>query len=556
MKIILIVLAFVILFSSQVQGRDLAALWPEGWSKEESLGYFSIFSQRYSSAYSQEEDVLYVLGIRGERGHMHLILLPAMFNGQLEKGNPLVINKPAYFVNYPLLLTGGNGLKHILWLEEEGQDRQLRYVILDAENELFQKEKVIWETPRRMANLRGTLGKDGSVHLIWTGRGETGLEVFYCQLDPAGNMRISPEPLTESERFSSRGQIFVDSQGHVHFYWIEIGQQFVLLNFQLFDAEMNPLTEQKRVLNLSALNPLGNPEVDSDITGVMDEDDRVHMVWSGDYFLNGFTEPGSDIMYGFIENGELISEPLRITRGWRNHIRPSVMGHENLLYLVWEDSTREPTRIYHSALNVEDKQFSRPEILNVGTVAGFYPQVHVDEAGHVYSLWFKFLQDSRMLSISLLNTRLPAVMPFWYVLGVADDEPVKSLVFILGLNMAMTIINGASQLHFLALAILLIVLLRGRVNLDNYPYLLPLAAFSFILLLQETGFFLQPQYGAHGIEIPAAILASVFSIVFVRSFKNWSGLNDIIGQIALIGLFIYWYSFFIYIPHYIMVSIP
>jgi len=546
-------LLILLLFSFSAYARQLD--WPEGWSAEEEIAKFNIYSTEYSVAKDESNERFYIAGIDGPRRNMRVEVIGICYGEESE--DPFKFStSPQYFVQSPLIFSDELGRLHLFWVEEKERRRYLQQKILSPKGDILEEKMTIWSTPRRISGLQGKAGEDGRVHLLWTGLGELGLEIFYARTLPDGGLEKGPVEMTSSEKFSHSGQVVIDSRDQLHLFWIEIYPTVAVLQYQVFDQEGNPLSSKETVGQVSVVDASGFPMIETSIALEIDEDDTIFVVWNALISEPGLFRTGSNIFFASLKNGEFLTEPTSLT-GWGiEAFNIDIAVDTEGMHLVWEDRFRTPVRVNYVPIDEQGNFKQEPLVLNIKTISAFSPKIFLDPDGNSHVFWYNYFEERGRIELITINQRDPE-MPFLsYYLGLGTQQPFLRVSYVLTLNLFLAILNSISQLHFLVAILVILYALSRFMHLKTYTWELVLCGYALIFLLQETGWYYQPQIVPPGLEYLAAFLAGLFGILFIRSFRDWPGIKDVLGQFIVFYIFIYWYTFFTFIPHYILEITP
>lgn len=538
-----------------MEARQKELAWPQGWSRERIVATLGVYSQRYATALCSRGEGLFVLGIFGERTDMVLQLHAFSPSGEALSTEPLILSDPAFYLDWPAVSLGPDGRKHIFWVEEGTGDRQLKYLILHEDYGVFRDEQVVLQSPRRLSSVQTQVDEEGRVHLLWTGRGATGLEIFYTRFSPQGDMLIEPRPITDSPGFSYGGILLPDPWA-LNIAWVEVSPEGALLQFQSYDDDLNPRNDVTTLDLVSQVDQLGNPLLEARVSGFVDGEGAVHLLYNGQIGGPLFGKPGSNIYYARLWQGEFQVFPRNLTPLWSEAHRPYVSGGGGVVHGTWEERGGDLSRVMYTKLGQGGDSIQEPLALNIATHPSFQPRIHGDDEGFAYAFWFRFFDDSRHIQLSFLNTRYPVGPSLWHRLGIGDQEPLQSVFYVLGLSGIMSFFQAFSQIHLLILTVLVLQALCRYWDLKGYSFFLSLLGLFLLLILQETGLYLQPHYGGPGFEILSALLAAALAYLFYPSLKTWWGFQDTLSQSIFLGVFLYGFTFFSHIPHYILESLP
>ncbi len=551
-RLIGLIVIFSFLLSGAAQARQQE--WPEGWSEETSVGQYSIFSQRFGVAFAPDRELFFIAGLIGHRGNMELVIDFLKLDEKPQHQKRVLVNDNIYFADFPKVFIGSNGKIIVSWVEEVNRERHLKYRVFSSQGD-FLEEKTILETPRRISNVYGKTDREGRVHLTWTGLGETGLEVHYSRISEKGHLEFGPFQLTSSDKFSYRGLV-IGEEGFLNLFWVELHPVSADLQYRRFNLSGEPVGPIKTISQVSMMDRAGLPVLEINLDATRDSEGNIHLVWNAQGDGAALFRSGSDIFYARFQNGEMDKGPHNLIAYWADAHRPAIATGEDGISIAWEDHIRSPVRIAFFSTERVGGTPTEPVSLNIGTNSAFSPQIFLDNYGNDHVFWYNFFQDQRMIEVKTINNRFPVRPSFWYVVGLGLENPLQRLVYILGLNLFLSILNSLTQFHFLVIILLGLGYLGQILDLPKYTWLVVLTGFAFIFLLQETGWYYTPKYVDQGLELLNAALAAIFAIFFVRSFKGWVGIRDTVGQFIVFWLFIYWHTFFSFIPHYIQDIIP
>jgi len=551
-KLIGLLVIFTLFGIGSIQARQLD--WPEGWSEENLVGQYSIFSQRFGSAFDRESEIFYIAGLIGSRGDMKVVLDSLKAGPNVEPIGRHFIREDIYFADFPRVFVGASGKIIVTWLEEINRNRHLRFKVLDPEGNLIREGEIL-ESPRRISNLYGKVDDRGRVHLSWTGLGDTGLEIHYARISQLGELELGPIQLTSSDKFSYRGLIIGDDN-YLNLFWVELQQFSADLQYRRYNQQGEPEGPIITVAQVSMMDRAGLPVLDISLDAVKDREDNIHLVWNAQGDGAALFRSGSDIFYTRFKNGEMEINPRNLIAYWADAQNPSIAIEGNHLHIAWEDHLRSPVRISYFA-SVEVGEVPTDTVnLNIGTNSAFSPRVFLDGEGNAHVFWYNFFQDQRMIEVKTINNRYPDRPSFWYRVGLGTENPFQRLWYILGLNLFLSLLNSLTQLHFLVILLAILAYAGRFFDLRAHTWLVALTGFAFIFLLQETGWYYRPQFVDRGMELMNAGIAGLLVIIFFKTFKDWLGIKDMVGQFIVFWLFIYWHTFFSFIPHYIQDIIP
>ncbi len=551
-KIIGLVIIISLFFLGTVSGRQLE--WPEGWSEEHKLGQFSIFSQRFGAAFDQKEDTFFIAGLAGSRGNMQVVVDIFRPEAPPEHLERFIIRDGVYFADFPMVFIGSGEKIIVSWLEEIDRIRFLKYKVLNKRGEILGEETIL-QSPRRITNVYGKEDARGRLHLSWTGLGETGLEIHYARISEAGFLEMGPVQLTASNKFSYRGLVIAE-EDFLNLFWIELHSFSADLQYRRFTMEGEPLAPVKTVAHVSLMDRAGLPVLEIYLDADLDKKGNIHLVWNAQGDGDALFRSGSDIFYARFKDGIMEIKPHNLVAYWADAHRAAIRAGEERVHIAWEDHLRSPVRISYISWDELREVPPEPVNLNIGTNSAFSPVVFLDRDANPHLFWYNFFQDQRMIEIKTINNRFPAQPSFWYRVGLGTENPFQRLSYILGLNFFLSLLNSLTQFHFLAVLLLILGYIGRFFDLRPYAWWIILSGFAFIFLLQETGWYYTPFYVNPGMEFLNAGLAGFLASIYIRTFKDWPGIRDAVGQFIVFWLFIYWQTFFSFIPHYIQDIIP
>ena len=547
------ILGLAIFLGTGTAAREVE--WPEGWSAAETINQYSIFSQRYDVEFNRKKDQFVVAGIKGSRGAMHLIL--DIFEAGItpRKKDRLLVRENSSFIDFPRVFIDSSGNFLLLWVEKVNRIRHIYFQKMDEEGNFIGERVIILESPRRISNVRGFLDEKDRVHLNWTGLGETGLEIHYSRVGPGGEIELEPTALTSSEKFSYRGLILSDGE-KLHLFWVELLQFSADLQYQQFNLEGDPLGSSQTIAHVSLVDRAGFPFLEISMDGVLDERGEIHLIWNAQGDGDDLFRSGSDIFYSRFRDGKMVVEPQNLIAYWADAHFPVIAMAGNKIKIAWEDHLRTPVRIAYQSWGKNQEGPIEPVYLNYGVNSGFSPHILIDGEGWAHVFWYNFFQDRNIIEVKAINHRYPGSPSFWYQLGLGTENPLQRLLYVLGLNFLLALLNSLTQLHFIIIVISMLALAGNYLDLKKFAWGVIFTGFALIFLLQETGWYYQPLYLESGFEFLSSALAALLVYVFLRAFSDWPGIKDAMGQFIVFWLFVYWQTFFSFIPHYINEIIP
>ena len=551
-RLIGLVVIFTLLGVGTVQARQLE--WPEGWSEEKLVGQYSIFSQRFGAAFDEDSEIFYIAGLTGSRGDMKVVLDFLKPGRDIAHIGRFFVREDIYFADFPKVFVVESGKIIVTWLEEIDRNRHLNFRVLDGEGNFIREGKIL-QSPRRITNLSGKVDDQKRVHLAWTGLGDTGLEIHYARISQLGELELGPIQITSSEKFSYKG-IIIGDDNYLNLFWIELQQFSADLQYRRYNHAGEPEGPIITVAQVSMMDRAGLPVLDINLDAAKDNEDNIHLVWNAQGDGAALFRSGSDIFYARFKDGEMKINPRNLIAYWADAHNPTIAARDGQLHISWEDHLRSPVRISYFSSGEVGKVPTDTVNLNIGTNSAFSPRVFLDGEGRAHVFWYNFFQDQRMIEVKTINNRYPEGPSFWYRVGLGTENPFQRLGYILGLNFFLALLNSLTQLHFLFILLVLLGYAGRFFNLRDHTWLVVLTGFAFIILLQETGWYYRPQFVDRGMELMNAGVAGLLVIIFLKTFKDWVGIKDTVGQFIVFWLFIYWHTFFSFIPHYIQDIIP
>ncbi len=538
-RILLLIFLLVFLLS----GSGLCSEWPEGWSRIEHLGKSSRNAPDYDLAFSKEGHIILAAG-RGGFGSMQIAVQ--------YQGKEVFLSSEQFAVYSPQLEVDEDGNWHLFYTKRTREDYEIVYNKFSSAGEIIIRDQVLYSIDRRIFNPDVTI-KGQNLYLVWTVYMRPHYALKYQKIATAGQV------LEEAELRKADGSIEstleVDWEGNLNLFWRVIEGWDLNLYYQTFLSSGEPKTERQHVTRLTPLDDKRKPLTDSRVLSSPGRDDEIIVVFN---MLDREEFRGRDLSYFAmmkVEGGEILEGPKKVSPSMLNIREAYIAVHDQDIHLGFVQFRGGRFQPLYLPLDYEGRMVGESQVLDVSLADSFRSRILTDQDGYVYYTWQRYDAQEEAYDIWSRNNRYPEKPPLSFRLGFGEESLLTGYFYVFGLSLIYGVLRTLVRLPIMFLVFLGTFYLPRRFScrlLEKYPLHGGLVVFSVIFLLQDSFLdFFPVTLPCSSMSITAAVLATLFTFMFMKLAWKWLTFSSIEGFFSIIFIWIYWSTFFTLIPHLI-----
>lgn len=511
--------------------------WPEGWSKERTIGTASPFSLR-KRAIAGREGQLHLLWINTAGGDESVVFC-TLVNGEAVRG-PETISLVSGSIKAVNLCRGQEGVLCAVWaLRTDSRRYELHAAKLNENGRVLVPDHVILSGEGLVEDPAASFDSSGNLHVFWGDWREENYRLCHVVLaaDTVTVLRKPADFAVPGRSPGSPAACFDPLSGGIHLVWTSTYEGTPCLWHTKVPAEGSPLSAARRIGPWYS-GEKGLPAVAVDPQG------RMHLVWTVFQSGGGLAADRRFLYHAALRSdGSLHVAPHRVPAAGGNPCWPSAAadssGH---LHVVWSDNKSAAFQVYYAQLNEEGVPIGSPQLLDVGTSASLAAQAVVDPQGHRYVFWTRFREGDRSASIGMVETLHPAHATVWRRAGLDEEHPLGNAVYTAAgvlLVYVMPLVTLSAMIP-----VVLLVLLWGlgklgvRINAQRHWLAFSVTLLAAVLLLEETPlFFARGRFLGAGFESGAVLLSALTTILILRPGKLGT-LETVGGKLLFIVVFL------------------
>ena len=323
--------------------------------------------------------------------------------------------------------------------------------------------KPIREVNRDCMNPRVVIDSEGFLHVVWQEYNGTNWEIMYDKIDSSGRAVFAPIDISKDDTNSIRPQIVVDSDNHIHVFWID---DKITPGYSVFYRELDCcgyfLTPVRRISVVSPettidsyyyngslytvfscsreklayeviftrLNSTGYTVVDDTNLTPSDKIDSVYphlAVIHNRMFVVWDDYPEGVVRFSIYDSdGNPIGEMLNLSSN--NSFKPSISVNTHTLGIVWERKVENGTYLYFRSGEFPNVSIKNLTLTNEGNnsdnitvTLDMFSSARLDVEYNLYL-------DEKLIISSIINlngegelTRIIKASPGWHSVKVVMD---------------------------------------------------------------------------------------------------------------------------------------
>ncbi len=521
--------------------------WPEGWSREEAVATFGRYSTDYSIALTGEGDRL-VAGFLGNSiNDIQLVLL--------ENGKEVFRSGVFFNASQPELIVDSRENRHLFWVERQRTVERLLYTSFDSNNNLKVDSLVLRESTSRISGVNAREEKDGLIHLIWSDV-ERPAGVLLHAVVREGEIVQKAQVLKEDEQRLSNSTFVFDEEGQINLFWRKVNGWEMNCYYQRFSPEGEAIDEPQNLAIISALDGDRSPFVDGELEAFLDTGGRINLVFSGQDREIGMQVGHFSLLV--IEDGKLIKGPSRISPSFNRLRTIDVLMKGEFYHLAWVHLQGGRYRPFYLQVSGEGEVGYGPQPMDITTSGGFNPTL-LEVGEYLNFFWQRSEGDVGQMKIFSRNNANPQTAPLGYQLGLGLRNPHLGLLYVLGVGLVYAALLTLVTKFLAPVATFIILAAGSRLkligNLEKFPVHGTLVLAAGLFLFQDTVLdFIQLEWPGRYFPLLAAGLSTSFTLLMKIGEKRWLNLDNTMGWVFCMVLWVYWYTFFTLIPHLIITS--
>lgn len=455
-----LILLLIILVCATTKIYAVPEGWGKGWSDYSVLGTASQLSTAPEVLTDSEGNFIIAWLARVDRTYQvqYLIMNP---KGEILKSPASLTSDANWTVkSYALFLDDQDEL-NLFYAAVYNGDYELRYTTNKKDQQFLPKTLKTFVRP--FQGLNGVQDSQGNYHLFWSNSKTGNHELYYSKITQDLNFEIDTKPLTLSTGMTTSSNCVIDSQDRIHLIYNDKRANLSWeLEYMVLDIAGNPLTYPLVIGRTKQYAENVVPEI------IIDQNDQAYIFWC---LLNrgGFGRKNYDIYYTVIDTDLKIKyEPILLMSHpegtYAIAFPPSgYVDQTNRVHLVWADAILKPMTNLYIVIK-EEKFLTSAEQLAVSDSAFWLPNLQIDREGNKH-LFFMEVINKGQSNVAYMNTISPARVTYWNRLGINEDVPIVSIIYLLGTNIFFA--GVGVLLNFIPLSVAVIILLllekfRGR----------------------------------------------------------------------------------------------
>ncbi len=521
--------------------------WPEGWSREERIASLGDYSRDYSLLITGSGDRL----IAGFQGSTVRNIKASLFRN----GNEIYTSRTFFNAFQSELVVDGRGAYHLFWVERDGSLQRILYTYIDPDGETQQDSLMLRESPSRIDGLTAVERTEGEIHLIWPDVERPEGVLLHMIIEEGQIVRdyqvLVKEPLRPT------GSTFVfDREGYIHLFWRKIDDWEMNCYYQKFTPGGEVAGPEEKLVKLTNLDGDRRPLIDAELKAFLDEERRILLIFSGQD-----QQAGMDIGHFsqiLLEKGSSPGEPRRISPSFQRLQSMDAVITSEALHLAGVHFQGNRYRPFYLQVSREGEIKYGPQVMDLTTSGGLNPRLARDD-GSIHYFWQRTGSAVGTVDILTRNDGNPQSPPLGYALGLGKRNPHLGFMYVLGVGFVYAALLTVFAKFLGPVAVFLILVLANRLkligNLEKYPVHGALVIMAGLFLFQDTVLdFIQLEWSGRFFPFLAAFLASTSALLMKKGEKRWLKLDNTMGWIFFMVLWVYWYTFFITVPNLIITS--
>ena len=538
LRVLLAAMAVVLLAAAPVRANTAPYGWPEGWSAPEMIAT-GLYEHGYRVATVGKEHLVYwiednpsALAVQrlpgGEIRHLELPQMPA----------------PGEYTMLP-------GDSSFYWIQATDGQWHLMGAGLDYESGRLLHPTRLYTSGRRLRDLN-VASLSGSPMAVWSEHDGGALQIRMMCLDD--NIPITVD---YSDR-SSRMPHVAASESYALIAWAD--QRFEddsIIRVGLVDESLETLSVES-IDRVVFSDELGRPHV-SAIGG-----DSFIVTYSGGYMEDGVPTDRSGIRSRVITHDTQLELGQEIevvsARGTGAvHFLPRSAVHGSKLVYAWSQRISNPrfqrTDIGGHLVRAEmDASLAisvveKPELITFDVRRAHNVRVSIDEEGEYHFFWSS-IRRSGYVDIHYTNTREPADIARWNILGIDAQNPLASGIFqvlLAGVWSATRMLRDVAALILVSLFLWIVMARFSPPTLAAVP-----AAGLIYSIASHAGILSHVSVDFWGMQIDSGVaiastLVTAAAITVLIALKKRSGMlssDDPLSSVGYLVLWAFWFSYF------------
>ncbi len=521
--------------------------WPTGWSREKAMATLGRYSTDYHLAITEEGEKLIAGFLGNSINDIRLTLL--------ENGTQVYTSRVFFNASQPELLVDSRGDRHLFWVERDRTKERLLYTHIDSDGGITTDSLVLRESSSRLGGINAREKEDGVIHVIWSDV-ERPLGVILHAVVHEGEIVQEHQVLVEDEFRPTNSSFVFDKEGRINLFWRKVDGWDMNCYYQRFSPESEPLGQQKMLAKISALDGDRSPFVDGELETFLGPDGEIKLIFSGQDLERGMEIGHFSLLV--LEEGELTRGPVRISPSFPRFRTIDIIVNPDGFHLAWVHLQGGRYRPFYLEVSPEGEVLYGPQPMDITTSGGFNPAL-LQKGETIYYFWQRSENDIGQLKVLNRNNANPQRAPLGYQLGLGLRNPHLGFMYVLGVGFVYAALLTLITKFLSPVATYLILALSTRLNLignlEKFPIHGALVLMAGLFLFQDTLLdFVSLQWPGRYFPFLAAGLSSVFTLMMKIGEKRWLRLDNVMGWIFCMVLWVYWYTFFTLIPHLIMTS--
>ncbi len=521
--------------------------WPTGWSREETMASLGRYSTDYTVEITRDGKKL----IAGFLGNSINNISLSLF----ENGEQIYTSDVFFNAIQPELLVDSRGDRHLFWVQRDRTVERLLYTKIDGDGSLVTDSLVLRESSSRISGVNAREGEEGIIHIIWSDV-ERPLGVLMHSVVSDGQIFRETQVLLEDELRLTNSTFVFDGEGNINLFWRKVDGWEMNCYFQQFSPAGNPSGEPKNIATISSLDGDRSPFIDGQLEAFFDEEGKISLVFSQQDRERGMEIGHFSLVV--IEDGEITRGPERISPSFPRLRTIDVEMNSESYHLAWVHLQGGRYRPFYLQVSRDGEIKYGPQPMDITTSGGFNPSIlRVGENIHYF--WQRSENEIGQLKVLSRNNANPQSAPLGYQLGLGLRNPHLGFLYVMGVGLIYGALLTLVTKFLAPVATYLIVALASRWkligNLERFPIHGALVLMAGLFLFQDTPLdFISLEWSGRFFPFLAGGLASIFSILMKIGEKRWLKLDNAMGWIFFMVLWVYWYTFFTLIPHLIITS--
>lgn len=297
--------------------------------------------------------------------------------------------------NYPSIANDQNGNLYIVWLEDDGDDFDVVYKKWDVETSAWKAMAYVYSGSYDSDNPDLFIDNNANMHVVWENANATEPQryVYYKYLNVTDNS-WSTGFIVSSEipNTIKDPALCVDSEGNVHFVWVDYNQ----LPQHIYYRSLNLTSNQWS--NTEIIGTGGAWMYDPKIV-VDDNRSLIHITWADSVnYDNEGTD--RDIIYRFLNRSSDVWSPFYVVSSGLHETsqEPDLnLDHQGCLHFIWMDSTNiknagDDYDIFYRFLNITQFEWSEIEVITHDSdETSQEPSFAVDTQHNIHVTWMEFI---------------------------------------------------------------------------------------------------------------------------------------------------------------------